>query len=242
MKRALIEWNRYWTISNECQLRVTLDDTASALGFDYWSALSVRERAGGSFDFTSVERIPPEMEELYRDRDASRRDPVMQLARHNSVPIAWNSDTYKANDCLDLYDPMADIGMKSGLLCAMHMPRGAHFVLGFDSATEKRRTKAELAWVMGQCLVATATVQAAISNSSLLKPNMPAGKGATLSPRELECLKWSAEGKTAWEIGTILGISENTSKKHLESAVGKLNCSNKLHAVAVAMREGLLDP
>ncbi|WP_334536923.1 LuxR C-terminal-related transcriptional regulator [Bradyrhizobium sp. AZCC 2230] len=28
-----------------------------------------------------------------------------------------------------------------------------------------------------------------------------------LSPRELECLEWAARGKSAWEIGRILGIS-----------------------------------
>ena len=33
---------------------------------------------------------------------------------------------------------------------------------------------------------------------------------ALLSPRELECLEWAAEGKSAWEIGQILGISRYT--------------------------------
>ena len=32
-----------------------------------------------------------------------------------------------------------------------------------------------------------------------------------LSPRELECLKWSAAGKSAAEIGIILSLSENSA-------------------------------
>ena len=35
-----------------------------------------------------------------------------------------------------------------------------------------------------------------------------------LSPRELECLKWAAAGKTAWETSIILDISEGTVKFH----------------------------
>ncbi|MFK5073526.1 helix-turn-helix domain-containing protein, partial [Klebsiella pneumoniae] len=32
-----------------------------------------------------------------------------------------------------------------------------------------------------------------------------------LSPREFECLEWSSRGKSAWEIGSILGISRRTA-------------------------------
>ena len=31
-----------------------------------------------------------------------------------------------------------------------------------------------------------------------------------LASREAECLRWTMEGKTAWEIGVILGIAEST--------------------------------
>jgi DNA-binding CsgD family transcriptional regulator len=39
-----------------------------------------------------------------------------------------------------------------------------------------------------------------------------------LSARELDCLKWTAEGKTAWEASVILGITERTVRFHLNAA------------------------
>ena len=39
-----------------------------------------------------------------------------------------------------------------------------------------------------------------------------------MSARELDCLKWTAAGKTAWEASVILGISEQTVRFHLNTA------------------------
>ena len=61
-----------------------------------------------------------------------------------------------------------------------------------------------------------------------------------LTPRELEALRWTIDGKTAWEIGRILSISEQTAVRHLNNATPKLECVNKHHAVVKAMRLGLV--
>lgn len=61
-----------------------------------------------------------------------------------------------------------------------------------------------------------------------------------LTPREAEVLLWTAEGKTAWEIGAILGVSEGTVRAHLAHILEKLNASNKPHAVARGFVAGIL--
>ena len=58
---------------------------------------------------------------------------------------------------------------------------------------------------------------------------------AALSVRELEVLQWLKEGKTAWEVGMILSISERTVKFHLANIYAKLNVTNRSHAIARAM-------
>lgn len=68
----------------------------------------------------------------------------------------------------------------------------------------------------------------------------PSDNLVPLTPRELEALQWTAEGKTAWEVGEILGISEQTASRHLSNATRKLDCVNKYHAVVKAMRMGLV--
>jgi len=61
-----------------------------------------------------------------------------------------------------------------------------------------------------------------------------------LSPRELECLQWVSDGKTAWECAIILGLSQHTVRCYLESARHKLNATSNTHAVSIAHRVGLL--
>ena len=61
-----------------------------------------------------------------------------------------------------------------------------------------------------------------------------------LTPRELECLRWTMDGKTAWEVGEILGISERTAVLHLNNGMHKLDCTNKHQAVLKALRLGLI--
>lgn len=62
-----------------------------------------------------------------------------------------------------------------------------------------------------------------------------------LSARELDCLKWTAEGKTAWEASVILGITERTVRFHLNTAREKLRCTTTVQAVAKAIKENMID-
>jgi DNA-binding CsgD family transcriptional regulator len=41
-----------------------------------------------------------------------------------------------------------------------------------------------------------------------------------------------AEGKTDWEIATIMGFSQSTARFHVDNARRKLDCVNRAHAVA----------
>jgi DNA-binding CsgD family transcriptional regulator len=61
-----------------------------------------------------------------------------------------------------------------------------------------------------------------------------------LTARELEALRWTMDGKTAWEVGAILGISERTAVLHVNNAMHKLGCSSKHQAVIKALRLGLI--
>jgi DNA-binding CsgD family transcriptional regulator len=63
-----------------------------------------------------------------------------------------------------------------------------------------------------------------------------------ITARELDCLKWMAAGKTAWEASVILGISERTVRFHLNAAREKLNCLTTTQAVAKAVLQRLISP
>lgn len=62
-----------------------------------------------------------------------------------------------------------------------------------------------------------------------------------LTPREIDCLNWAANGKTDAEIAEILNIARWTVVTYLQNAKIKLNCSNRTSAVATALSLGIID-
>jgi DNA-binding CsgD family transcriptional regulator len=68
----------------------------------------------------------------------------------------------------------------------------------------------------------------------------PSGAAVELSAREREVLCWAQQGKTYWEIGCILGISQRTVKFHIQRIKAKLDVVSTAHAIAKAMRTGII--
>ena len=83
-------------------------------------------------------------------------------------------------------------------------------------------------------LAASFAAEQAMSLTALNEVRTP------LTRREYDCLLWTAEGKTEWETGGILGIAPATVASHLTAARRKLDASNKAHLVARAFRIGLI--
>jgi DNA-binding CsgD family transcriptional regulator len=63
----------------------------------------------------------------------------------------------------------------------------------------------------------------------------------SLTPREREVLTWAARGKSAWEIGEILHITKRTVDEHVRTATRKLGATNRTQAVAIALRNRIID-
>ncbi|NLS02548.1 LuxR family transcriptional regulator [Rhizobium sp. P32RR-XVIII] len=62
----------------------------------------------------------------------------------------------------------------------------------------------------------------------------------TLTDREVDCLNWTAAGKTSAEIAEILHLSEHTVNHYLNRATKKLDTVNRTQAVAKALRIGII--
>jgi LuxR family transcriptional regulator, quorum-sensing system regulator BjaR1 len=62
----------------------------------------------------------------------------------------------------------------------------------------------------------------------------------TLSEREIQCLNWTAAGKTSSEIAGILGLSEHTVNHYLNHVTKKLDAVNRTQAVVKAMKKGYI--
>jgi DNA-binding NarL/FixJ family response regulator len=63
---------------------------------------------------------------------------------------------------------------------------------------------------------------------------------ADLTPRELDVLRLVVEAKTNGEIGVLLGISEKTVEKHLDTIFRKLGVASRVEAAVLAVRTDLI--
>lgn len=61
-----------------------------------------------------------------------------------------------------------------------------------------------------------------------------------LSRRELECLRQIATGKTAIQVGELLGISDRTVERLVHNALRKTGLKNAIALYSLALNEGLL--
>jgi DNA-binding NarL/FixJ family response regulator len=67
------------------------------------------------------------------------------------------------------------------------------------------------------------------------------GAGAALTTRERQVLRLLVDGLSNKQIGQALGLSEHGAKRLVASVLAKLQSPNRTQAVAIALRDGLLE-
>jgi DNA-binding CsgD family transcriptional regulator len=213
---------------------------ANELGFQFVSAMTVVDHSLTQSDFINVDNMPDAWRETgFLMVDGQRRDPVMQHCKRGAVPIVWDQATYLRQGAVDLWEEQAAFGYRTGIALALHLPEGRHFMLGVDRDQPLPKEPRDLTR-----MVADLQLFAVHAQDTALRLFVPADRlvdTPSLTPRELEALRWTMEGKTAWEVGSILGISERTAVLHIQNAMRKLGSVNKHQAVLKALRLGLIN-
>lgn len=66
------------------------------------------------------------------------------------------------------------------------------------------------------------------------------GSAQSLTRREIEVLQLLADGCSTKQLAEALGLSLNTVRNHVQSAINRLGAHSKLEAVSIAIRQGLI--
>lgn len=74
----------------------------------------------------------------------------------------------------------------------------------------------------------------------ILLPKLIPEARITMTCREREILRWTAEGKTASEIAQILSLSDRTVNFHINNIMRKFDSTNKITVAVKAMALGML--
>jgi DNA-binding CsgD family transcriptional regulator len=170
--------------------------------------------------------------------EVGRRDPVGQHCKRSGMPIVWDQATYTRAGQGERWEEQASYGYRTGIALALHLPMGRHLFVALDRDHSLPTSVVEVTRMVSVLLLFAVCAQDVALR--ILGSCIPGHEDPLLTTRELECLRWTMEGKTAWELGRILSISEQTAVRHVNNATHKLGCVNKLQAVIKAYRMGLV--
>jgi LuxR family transcriptional regulator, quorum-sensing system regulator BjaR1 len=177
---------------------------------------------------------PEEWRNRYFERGYLRNDPAQLHLAHGADPYTWSEilafPEYTKSQRRIVHEA-GEFNMNEGFLVpilglgtgiAMISVAGSNRNLGL-----RQRAELHLA-----AIYTHAQVRALSKRRTRPLPS--------LSVRERECLQWAAAGKSDWEIGEILCISEKTANAHIEHAKQKYRVSTRMLAVVYALRCGAI--
>jgi LuxR family quorum-sensing transcriptional regulator LasR len=164
-------------------------------------------------------------------------DPVFTHCLSKKSPLIWNADTFHTQAQRILYTEANRYGLHAGIT----LPFGTLGATGMltcavDAKSEIMPPNESIA------KLSQLTLLRDIAFDSLYRFILPDTNSDTpkLSGREKECLQWHALGKTSWEIGNILNITEACVNFHFNNIRKKFNVTQRHQAVIKAIMLGLI--
>ncbi|MBC3363057.1 autoinducer binding domain-containing protein [Pseudomonas sp. SWRI154] len=199
-------------------------------GFEYCAFISHSTLPDQPASKINLNNYPYGWERHYERNGYASTDPIVAHCNQSSVPVLWSEQVF--SEAPQLWRELNQQGLRHGWTQAVHDEYGAHYSLFSLARTHCRIDANEHYGNLGYAIFASQRLHALAGKK--LAGAMAPPQVCHLSPREIEVLRWSAEGKTASEVGRILCLSERTVNFHVCSCMRKLNVTNKISAVAKA--------
>jgi DNA-binding CsgD family transcriptional regulator len=209
---------------------------AQALGFEY-CAYGFRGPVPLSNPKTVLlNNYPGAWQQRYANAGYLLVDPTVLHGRRSQLPLVWHDDLFAGSR--QLWDEARSFGLRHGWAQSSLDSVGVVGMLSLARSSDPI-TPAELE-AHGQKMRWLVHV-AHLSLARILKARRADQSTPNLTGRELEVLKWTADGKSSQDIADILTVSKNTVDFHVKNAVAKLQAANKTAAVVRAAMLGYLN-
>lgn len=231
--------NRFSELSTIENLKESLNNLMLDMGFDNYSYLSIKSphHLPKENNVCFLNNYPEEWNKRYLCENYYLTDPVATFGNKSRRAFVWGYDSLNGLQT-KVFDEAADHGILYGVTVPIHGPDGEIGLFTAVSNTNK------------QSLLLTANKHLTEIQSTAIETHnfvmetysdTPRPQDIILTPREKECLTWTTQGKTSWEISKIIFRSTPTVNYHLQKAINKLDSVNKYQAALKAYKLGLLD-
>jgi LuxR family transcriptional regulator, quorum-sensing system regulator BjaR1 len=180
-------------------------------------------------------KCPPEFQRVYHENGYIRVDPTLKRALSSPHAFDFTTANYGEKDGARVPEIMSlleDFNFSGGVVIPIHTRDGYEGAVGLvgDKLDLSVETRPNI------LLMAHYAYERLCNLAAGARPVRP-----PLTLREREVLAWSAQGKSAWEIGEILNLAKRTVDEHAKTAMRKLGAGTRTQAVAIAIRERLFD-
>lgn len=217
--------------SNEDQFVARLVGLSQNLGFPIVSGAVVRGDLsdGAPGNGRTFGNLPKGYESINANPEDARRDPVLAALSKSGRPFVYRQDTYVQAGIGEMWEQQASYGFSSGIGVKIVLPANRALLIGVDGPTTLPYDGKHVAEIiLGFQLLATNA--AAAADSIFPDPLSEFEIVPSLTPKEIDVMKWTLQGKTAWEIGRILSSSEATIRFHIANVNRKFGISSKQQA------------
>lgn len=220
---------------DEAEVFAILSGMASEIGFGYCAFGMRMPLPVSQPKLFIINNYSPAWQHRYRLEDYISVDPTVAHGMRSVMPLVWSDAVFE--NARPLWEEARAHGLRFGWAQSCHDAQGVGGLLtlarpdGALSGAELRAHAPKMSWLVQ----AMHTFMA-----RMLVPKLMPEAGSALTAREKEVLRWTADGKTAREIGDIISISEHTVNFHIKNSLLKLNATNKTAGVIKAAMMGLL--
>ncbi|MBE5250716.1 transcriptional regulator SdiA [Mixta mediterraneensis] len=226
--------NRFLALTAASQLKQLLQNYTESLGFDCFAFLIQHPVPFTRPRFHLHSTYPELWVKHYEQQNYFAVDPVLIFCQRPGRGLEWTADLF--TDAGNLWAEAGGFGLLSGFSCSAMALNRAIGILSVSShqplITQHRHTELEVKLHFLAELSLRVLERLGDEAMLVLKNDF--------SQRELEILKWTAEGKTSVEISLILSISEHTVNFHQKNMQKRFNVSNKTQIACYAAAIGLI--
>lgn len=220
----------------EAELLAKMREVARDIGYDQvLFGIELRLPTMGAVQhITSA--YPEDYQLLYQERAFLGRDPTVAHCQTSTEPLVWREQMYNPSS-YEILEESHRFGLGHGLSLPVHESGRIVSMLSlardrpFESETEKAYVLAA-GNVLAHCLH--------VASENIILPEVLAHRRPHLSPREKQCFQLVALGKSNWDIGQLLNISEETAAFHVKNVLKKLQVSTRMQAVAIGVALGMI--
>lgn len=216
------------------ELAVSFEDALHRLGFRYFACCTHVDPLKPPPWAVMLHNYPASWAVVFSEHRMHEVDPVLLRAERSLLPFFWDAPDFRrqlTNQQRRILIQGARFGLLHGYTIPLHSPWTANgFRASCSVVPDSPRIEARnyfAAQLMAMYLYAAAV--------RVHETTHAPRKHGRLSLRERECLELAAQGKSDWEIGQILGISEHTVHRHIESAKLRLGVVTRVQAIMRAL-------